>query len=354
MSQTPNHLAQRDPDGFREALVDWFSGHRKDYPWRRTTDPYAILVSEMMLQQTQVATVLDRGYYTRWLEKFPTVHELAAADESTVLALWEGLGYYNRARNLQRAAHAIAHDHGGTFPDTLDAILALPGIGRYTAGAVYSFAFNRPAPVVDANGVRVIARLFHYTDLCDNAAGQRFLWDTAEQLLDPNRPRDFNSALMELGQHICSPKSPKCNHCPVGEWCATFQFGHDPEEMPRKKPKRPTVVVEEHAVFSVDTIRGTVLLHHEQGSRRKGLWKLPLRTADDLADSPVIYSARYSITHHRVTLSAYDVCPAATTLADGDRWVAIDELDQLPVAAPFRKALIALVVDPSEDQKSGG
>ncbi|QQL45493.1 A/G-specific adenine glycosylase [Sulfuriroseicoccus oceanibius] len=336
-------LALRNRSAFRDALVDWFHLNAKDYPWRRTTDPYAILVSEMMLQQTQVATVLDRGYYTRWLERFPTVHELAAADESTVLSLWEGLGYYNRARNLQKAAQAIVHDHGGQFPEALDTILDLPGIGRYTAGAVYSFAYDRPAPVVDANGIRVITRLTHFEGLSDNAAGQNFIWSTAGRLVDTDRPRAFNSALMELGQRICTPKSPACKDCPVGEWCATYQFGHDPEPLPHKKPRRATVELAEHAVFAIDRQHEAILLHHEQGSRRKGLWKLPLRPVEDFGSASPCYEARYAITHHRVQLAVYEMSAAEIAQAEGDRWIAWENLADLPMAAPFRKAVNALM-----------
>ncbi len=329
------------PEAFREALVDWFSTHQKDYPWRRTKDPWAILVSEMMLQQTQVATVLDRGYFTRWMERFPTPADLAAADESEVLSLWEGLGYYNRARNLQSATVVIRDEHHGRFPRELSTIETLPGIGRYTAAAVYSFAFDKPAPLVDANVARVIARLYHFDQRIDTAAGQKFLWDTAAELLDQQRPRDFNSALMELGQAICKPRAPRCKECPVADWCQSFQQDRDPATLPIKKPKRETVLVDEHAIWS-HRDDGAVLLQHESGTRRKGLWKLPLRSVESVSHLPVIYRSTYGITHHRVSLTVYQSDSSEKPRKD-ESWVPATDLPTTPMASPFRKALDKLL-----------
>jgi len=330
-----------NPEAFRDALIDWFSAHRKDYPWRRTRDPWAILVSEMMLQQTQVATVLDRGYFTRWMKRFPTPAELAAAAESEVLSLWEGLGYYNRARNLQRAATVIRDEHDGRFPRELSTIESLPGIGRYTAAAIYSFAFNKPAPLVDANVARVIARLYHFDQLIDTTAGQKFLWNTAAHLLDQQRPRDFNSALMELGQTICKPRALRCKECPVADWCQSYQQDRDPSALPIKKPKRDTALVDEHAIWSQRS-DGAVLLQCESGTRRKGLRKLPLRSVEHVANLPVIYRSTYGITHHRVTLTIYQ-CDCVKDLQSGESWVPITDLKSTPMASPFRKALDQLL-----------
>lgn len=332
-----------NPEAFREALIDWFSAHRKDYPWRRTHDPWAILVSEMMLQQTQVATVLARGYFTRWMKRFPTPADLAAADESEILSLWEGLGYYNRARNLQRAAVVIRDQHNGRFPRQLDAIESLPGIGRYTAAAVYSFAFNKPAPLVDANVARVIARLYHFDQRIDTTAGQKFLWNTAADLLDQQRPCDFNSALMELGQTICKPRAPRCNECPVADWCHSFQQDRDPSALPIKKTKRDTLLIDEHAIWSQRS-DGAVLLQCESGTRRKGLWKLPLRSVKTVANLPVIYRSIYGITHHRVTLTIYRSTSSKIT-HPSESWVPAKDLKSTPMASPFRKALNALLQD---------
>ena len=196
----------------------WFARHGRDLPWRRTRDPYAILVSEFMLQQTQVATVLD--YYRRWLERFPTVVVLADAAEADVLRAWEGLGYYARARNLHKAAQIIRDGYGGEFPRELEQIAALPGVGRYTAGAVFSFAYDLRAPIVDANVARVLSRIIHLRIPIDTAPGQRALWAAAEELLPAENVRLYNSALMELGAVVCRARGPQCLLCPVLPYCA--------------------------------------------------------------------------------------------------------------------------------------
>ncbi|MEM0898208.1 MAG: A/G-specific adenine glycosylase, partial [Verrucomicrobiota bacterium] len=241
-----NLETQREP--FVEAILGWFAANGRDYPWRRTEDPYAILVSELMLQQTQVATVLERGYFVNWLEKFPDVETLAVAEEQEVLKAWEGLGYYNRARNLQKAARAIVDEHGGEFPRDPMTILALPGVGRYTAGAVASFAYNLPEPAVDANIARVLARLFSFEERIDTTSGQNQLWSWAEELVPEKNARDFNSGLMELGQTYCPARVPRCMACPVSEFCAGKDIA---ESLPRKKERVKTTAVDEHVVWVV-------------------------------------------------------------------------------------------------------
>ena len=224
---------------FRAALLTWFRAEGRDYPWRQTEDPYSILVSEMMLQQTQIATVLGRGYYQRWMDTFPDVATLAAASEPDILRVWEGLGYYSRARNLQKAAQAVVAQHGGEFPRGVEGLLGLPGIGRYTAGAVASFAWNLPAPLVDGNVARVFTRLFACDDPIDKPAVQQQLWAWADALLCRTEPRLYNSALMELGQRICTPRSPACLICPVQSCCASA--GPAAAGRPNKSPACATV-----------------------------------------------------------------------------------------------------------------
>ena len=231
---------ERDPlaegGAFSGALIEWFEENGRDYPWRRTRDPYAVLVSEIMLQQTRIATVLSRRYFENWLEKFPDVHSLAVAAEADILKAWEGLGYYRRARNLQRAARAVVEDFGGEFPTSAEEIQQLPGVGRYTAGAVASFAAGERAAIVDGNIARVLSRIFDYHDIVDSTAGQRQLWQWAEALLpengaDGDEARHYNSGLMELGQSLCSKAEPKCHSCPVASFCAT----RTPAALPCKK-----------------------------------------------------------------------------------------------------------------------
>ncbi|MEC8942749.1 MAG: A/G-specific adenine glycosylase, partial [Verrucomicrobiota bacterium] len=197
--------ALRNVRAFRRALLRWFDQCGADYPWRRTTDPYAILVSEVMLQQTTIGAVIQNRRFERFLEEFPDLRALAGASESELLRSWEGLGYYNRVRNLQKTARTILETHGGVFPADPSVLESLPGIGRYTAGAVASFAFDHPAPIVEANITRVLSRLFSYREPIDTPDSRSQLWSWAEALLPPCNARAFNSAFMELGQSHCSP-----------------------------------------------------------------------------------------------------------------------------------------------------
>jgi A/G-specific adenine glycosylase len=324
---------------FQAALLAWFRRKARDYPWRRTEDPYAILVSEVMLQQTQIATVLGRGYYDRWMAQFPDVAALARAEVTDILKAWEGLGYYSRARNLQRTAHAIMERHGGRFPDTLEEILALPGVGRYTAGAVLSFAWNRPAPIVDGNIARVYARLFRLEEEVNAPAGQRRLWDLAEALTHPREPRDANSAIMELGQRVCLPRQPRCVECPVQVFCQSA--GRTPEDYPRKKPARETVFLNEHVLWAVQD--GKLLLQQESGRRRTGLWRLPERKESEVSDPPLelLHRLTCAITHHRISLAIYRALAAEAR--DGESWHPLTSLAALAMPGPFRRAVDALL-----------
>ncbi len=290
-----------------------------------------------MLQQTQIATVLGRGYYARWMERFPDVTTLAAASEADILQTWEGLGYYSRARNLQRAARAVVELHGGIFPGTLESILSLPGIGRYTAGAVLSFAYNQCAPIVDGNVARVLARIFRVQEEINAPAGQRKLWSLADFLTDPREPRLYNSAIMELGQRICTPRQPACAVCPVRGLCESAGPGAD--ALPRKKPARATVLVEEHVLWAQR--EGRLLLHQEKGRRRQGLWRLPERRADEVSHLPLLSRTQYTITHHRVTLHVYDAADVSAGVTE--QWQPAETLPALPMPGPFRKVVDALL-----------
>lgn len=332
MTESASVLDQ--PDVFQQALTVWFRREGCEYPWRQTTDPYAVLVSEMMLQQTTRAMVLERGHYVRWMEAFPDVAALAAAPESRVLALWEGLGYYNRARHLQQAARVVVDHHRGVFPSRLPDILALPGVGRYTAGAVVSFAYDRPAPLVDGNVARVLARLMNYPHEIDTTAGQKQLWEWAEALVPERDPRAYNSALMELGQRVCTSGSPSCLLCPVRAWCRATA----PAELPRKKPRRAVILVEEDVL--VARFGGRILLQQEQGRRRRGLWKLP--AVHGRKSGALLWHGRYTITHHHVTLRLHASAGRPMARAD-ETWILEDELPALPMPSPFRRALNAVL-----------
>src|SRR6185369_3543428 len=206
------------PPEFSRKLLAWYGRHKRALPWRDVGDPYRTWISEIMLQQTQVDTVIP--YYQRWLERFPTVQALAESPLNDVLALWEGLGYYSRARNLHRAAQQVAAERGGALPQTVDELLALPGIGRYTAGAIASIAFGVDAPVLDGNVKRVLARVFDIQTDVKSPAGARELWALAASLVPSGRAGDYNQALMDLGATLCTPRAPACDICPVRELCA--------------------------------------------------------------------------------------------------------------------------------------
>jgi|YNPBryunderm2012_1023409.scaffolds.fasta_scaffold01623_4 A/G-specific adenine glycosylase len=262
-----------------EQLLGWFAHHRRDLPWRREPrDPYRVWLAEVMLQQTQVATVIP--YYERWLARFPTLEALAAAPLDEVLKLWEGLGYYARARHFHAAARAVMSAHGGRVPHTLPALLALPGVGRYTAGAVASLAFNADAPVLDGNVKRVLSRIYGLRAPKDAA-----LWQLAEALLPSGRAGAFNEALMDLGSLVCLPRAPRCALCPLRERCAAFASG-DPEAFPGRTAKK---TLPHHRVLSAVIVDpdGRVLLGQRPlGGLLGGLWEFissDLR-ADCIAD----------------------------------------------------------------------
>ncbi len=208
---------------FQARLLAWFRRNGRDLPWRRTRDPYKILVSEVMLQQTQVERV--REYYERFLREYPTVQDLAAARPTRVRESWDGLGYYARARNLHAAARTIAREHGGRFPRRLEDLQALPGVGRYTAGAVVSFAYGEPAPILDTNVRRVLSRIFRWRRASNPAGEERRLWALAEAVIPPGQSWAFNQALMDFGATVCAARNPRCMSCPISRLCAYYARG---------------------------------------------------------------------------------------------------------------------------------
>jgi A/G-specific adenine glycosylase len=276
-----------------EALLTWFDQHRRDLPWRRTSDPYRIWLSEIMLQQTRVETVLP--FYNRFLERFPTVHDLARSEVEEVLALWSGLGYYRRARQLHAAAGQVAE--AGTFPSTVDGLLALPGIGAYTAAAVASIAFSVAAPVMDGNVERVISRLLAQGEDPKAGGARKKLLAAAAELLDPARPGDSNQALMELGATLCSPRRPKCLLCPLLSGCRAARAG-DPERYPAPKAKREA---ERHhlLVAVVEDGSGVLLFRRPDDSTLlAGTWELPWMTREidgrtEPGDPAAVLAGRY-------------------------------------------------------------
>lgn len=319
---------------FAQALVDWFTTHGKDYPWRRTTDPWAVLVSEIMLQQTTIPTVVGR--YEAWMRQFPTPAALAAADEQTALRSWEGLGYYRRVRALQAAAIAITEQHLGIFPTDEAAIRALPGIGDYTVGAVLSFAYNRPAPLVDANVSRVFARVFNDATPIDSPAGRKKHWALAAELVHRENPRAYNSALMELGQTLCTTGEPTCLLCPVRRFCAAKQ----PAALPVKLPKKAITTAEHHDLWCL-TDRGLLMQKQASGQRHEGMYRLPQRSAQAVTGMPLLTTQKYSITRYKVTRYLYN---APDTLPQEDElYIPLEALADTPMASPDRKLVNQLL-----------
>ncbi len=335
----PEATAQAPEDAaLAQALVDWFATNGKDYPWRRTTDPWAILVSEIMLQQTTIPTVLPR--YSPWMEQFPTPAALAAATEQQALRSWEGLGYYRRVRALQAAARAIVERHGGQFPENEAAIRALPGIGDYTVGALLSFAFNRPAPLVDANVSRVFARLCNDPTPVDSPAGRRAHWAMAARLVHPQNPRAYNSALMELGQTICTPGEPDCLLCPIRNWCKAA--GKSPASLPAKLPKKAVSALEHHNIWLL-TEAGLLMEKQAPGGRHEGLYRLPRREEAEVAGMPHLRDQKYSVTRYRVTRHLYRADAATATPKAGEVFIPRATLAATPMASPDRKLVEALL-----------
>lgn len=255
----------------RRKLLKWFDENQRDLPWRHKKTPYRIWVSEIMLQQTQVATVVD--YYKRFIKRFPTVKKLAAADEADVLKLWEGLGYYRRARQLHAAAKVVVDQHGGKFPTDFESVLSLPGIGRYTAGAILSISLDQQQPILEGNTIRLFARLMEMKSDPRSTSNQKALWEFSDSITPRKRCGDFNQSLMELGSEICHPKRPKCLICPIGDLCPTAIKGLQ-ESIPAASKKTKYEELNEAVIVLK---RGNKFLIRQCGSdeRWAGLWDFP-------------------------------------------------------------------------------
>jgi A/G-specific adenine glycosylase len=341
---------------FRRRLLRWFGRHAREFPWRPSPGLYATWISEIMLQQTQVATVIS--YYTRFLQRFPHVRALAEADEQEVLRHWEGLGYYRRARHLHAAARRIVEEHQGHIPTSIDQWRALPGVGRYTAGAILSIALDQPHPILEANTVRVLSRLLALAADPTRHDSQRRLWAFAEALLPRRRCGDFNQAMMELGSTLCTPRAPSCSICPVATLCPTQMRGLQ-DRIPRPKNKTAYVDVHEAAVV-VQRPDGRVLLRCcPSGERWAGLWDFPrveLSGPGDQAaehevrakvaaltgvmfDSPRMFTTlRHGVTRYRITLTCYRAtCDRPGPRRADLRWVTPDEIATYPLNVTGRR-----------------
>lgn len=390
MPKTPYLKTQID--NLAAALLAWFSNNARDLPWRRTRDPYAIWVSEIMLQQTQVKTVIP--YWERWMRALPSISDLAKASAQTVHKLWEGLGYYTRVRNMQRAAQEIIAKHGSEFPRDYEAILALPGIGRYTAGAISSIAFNQPQPILDGNVIRVLTRVFGITENPKDKVTNEKLWKLAQELvtvahglrfreflserpLTPTLSPDggegeerartigpcsaLNQSLMELGALICTPKQPQCLICPIQKFCDAYKTGRT-QLLPNLGPR--IVATERQFIAFVVENRGRYLVRQRpEGQVNAHLWEFPnVEITPDsstrldqnslaelagkqldlqVADLTELCTIRHSITRYRITLRAFRASGKSKIKNQKSKmeWLALADLDKLAFTSAHRKIL---------------
>ncbi len=351
----------------RRRLGNWYKKHGRVLPWRETHDPYQIWISEIMLQQTTVKAVVP--YYQKFLRRFPTVSKLAAASEEEVLQYWEGLGYYSRGRNLRKAAIVIQEDHDGQFPMDLASLLSLPGIGRYTAGAIRSFAFDLPAPIVEANTLRLYCRLLNYAGDPRSREGEKLLWAFAELLQAKKNAGHLNQALMELGSQVCTPATPDCERCPLNVHCRAAAV--DTQEFVPQKKTRPKVTQVVEATIAIRSGNRYLVRQRPTGERWAGMWDFIRFPIDSLTfkqklspkklatlnsevhekisdqwkqniDLPeVITEIRHSVTRYRIRL----ICLSAEAigrvskknLADNFQWAELQELDELPMPVTGRQ-----------------
>jgi A/G-specific adenine glycosylase len=342
----------RSQAALQRDLLRFYDRNARSLPWRGTRDPYAVLVSEVMLQHTQVKTVL--GYFSAWMRRFPTLERLAAADEADVLHAWQGLGYYSRARRLQQAARAVVERHRGKMPSSREELLELPGIGEYSAGAVASIAFGRREPLVDGNVVRVLTRLFGLRGDPGRAPLKGRLWALAGELVPAERPGDFNQALMELGATVCTPRAPRCADCPVARACVAREKGLA-AVLPELPERRAATEVRTAAVVVKSGERVLVRRVEDGAPRWAGLYTFPFvelrddESADAAAEraareAGLVVSAgerlalvRHTITRFRITLEVLEGRKRSGAPRAGARFVEPSELGELAMPAPHRK-----------------
>ncbi len=324
----------------RRVLIRWYRASRRDLPWRRTKDPYRIWLSEIMLQQTRVAAATS--YYRRFLHRFPTVQSLAAAPIDEVLAEWAGLGYYRRARHLKAAAEIVMEVHGGRVPSEEMQLLALPGIGRYTAGAIRSIAFDLRAPILDGNVHRVTARFFRMSGRWTSVSDRKEFWSVADALVPQTNPGDFNQAMMEWGALICTPKSPDCSHCPVRKRCGALA-SNSVDQFPTPRPKVEMVRVS-RALYVVSDKEGRVLIKRRPDSgRMAGMWDLPETVPSPVGQQEPEPIGRFghSILNKRYRIDVYQVSTKNLNKLPGEdhEWVAREKLTEYPLTTMAKKGL---------------
>jgi len=345
-----------------DRILSWYALHKRDLPWRNTRNPYFVWVSEVMLQQTQVDTVIP--YYHGFLKQFPTIEALAKASLQEVLKVWENMGYYARARHLHAAAREVVNRMGGKIPQTWDELIRLPGVGTYTASAILSFAFDKRFPTVDGNAQRVLCRLFAIQEPIDQSRSQREIHDLAAKMIPSDEPANFNHGIMELGATICRPRSPLCNTCPVGDLCLAFKKGLQ-ETLPIMRDRKPLGHKEMTAALIADTRGRWLIVQRPSKGLLGGLWKFPggERGAGETLQQGLrrnvreelgigikvgkaLTSVDHAYTHFRITLHAFRCArqngePRAIG-CDRVQWVMPDRLDDFPFSRADRKVIEAL------------
>jgi A/G-specific adenine glycosylase len=372
-------LKGRDLTTFRRQLLAWFRQYQRDLPWRRSNDPYRIWLSEIMLQQTRVTAVIP--YYERFIERFPDIRALAAAPQEEALRLWSGLGYYSRARNLHRAAQEIVAKHGGLFPRDEKDALELPGIGRYTAAAILSIAYGAKHAVLDGNVARVLARLFAVQGDLRDAKRWQSLQESANTLLDPKSPGDWNQTMMELGAMICTPQSPQCLLCPVAQFCQARKLGLA-DSLPARRKKRATEKIVLAAAVLLDPRGRTLLLppptmprgqtiHARVSALVSKLWHFPTISADtdpaaelqahlndilppsrtkEPLELESLRAARHAVTHHAITLLPFRIRVPQLPSVPGAKTIPLSDIaspSSLAISNLTRKAARAAVAAPA-------
>lgn len=343
-------------------LTTWFVEHQRDLPWRGNSSPYEIWVLEVMAQQTKLETVLP--FYQRWLERFPTLSDLATASQQDVLMLWEGLGYYSRARNFHKAAQIVTQEFGGEIPKNLAELRSLPGIGRYTAGAIASLAFGQDEPAVDGNVKRVLARVFNVQEAVDSLQGENKIWDLAAAHLPKGSAGQFNQALMDLGAVVCTPTSPKCSACPLQNECAAYDMNIQ-SQLPRKKSKKPVP----HITIAAAVLKKkqkVLIAQRDENKLLGGLWEFPNQEFEsenkiekilqkefnetwgvEISVGEQIGIFQHAYTHFKVTLHAFacDIKSQTGQFKQSQtlQWVEVPILETFPMGKLDRQISKALM-----------
>jgi A/G-specific adenine glycosylase len=354
---------------FAKQILNWYTKNRRSFPWRDNPEAYAVWVSEVMAQQTRLETMLP--YFERWMQRFPTVESLADASQHEVLNLWEGLGYYSRARNLHRAAHMLVEEYGGEIPKTPEELIRLPGIGAYTAGAISSIAFGADQPVVDGNVKRVMARIFALSEATNTTKGEKQIWALAREQLPQGQAADYNQALMELGALVCTPRKPNCDQCPITAHCQAYQSGRQADFPVRVRRAK----VPHHAVTAAVIWREEQVLigQRAQDEMLGGMWEFPGGKQEDgetlekclkreikeelgvkIKVGAQLGIFQHAYTHFKVTLHAFECELVSSRLHlnvhQAVEWVSPEALNEYPMGKIDRQISLKLQTRGSKDE----